>query len=102
METNTTNVEDKKTVHNPPQPSLNLREGDNRKGESGGTWSALSLAWELGYTIAVPIVVFALGGRWLDRKFETSPWLLLTGIFLSLIVSSWLVYFKMAKIIGRK
>lgn len=93
-----------KIDHNSPlpaqagQPSLNLREGD-RGGESGGTWSALSLAWELGYTIAVPIVAFALGGRWLDRKFETSPWLLLAGIFLSLIVSSWLVYFKMAKII---
>lgn len=66
------------------------------------TWSALALAWELGYTIAIPIVVFALGGRVLDRKLGTSPWLLLTGIFLSLIISSWLVYWKTIKIIGRK
>ena len=84
--------------HNPPQPSLTLREGDRE----GGTWSALSLAWELGYTIAVPIVVFALGGRLLDRKLETAPWLLLAGIFLSLVVSSWLVYFKTIKIIGKR
>lgn len=85
--------------------TTNLKE-ENEESKGGnqreGLWGALSLAWELGYTIAVPIVVFALGGRWLDRKFETSPWLLLTGIFLSLIASSWLVYFKMAKIIGKK
>lgn len=68
----------------------------------GGTWSALSLAWELGYTIAIPIVVFALGGRLLDRKLGTSPWLLLVGIGISLVVSSWLVYFKTVRIIGRK
>ena len=71
--------------------------GDNQS----GTWSALSLAWELGYTIAIPIVVFALAGRWLDRRLDTAPWLLLTGIFISLVVSSWLVYFKMIKIIGK-
>lgn len=70
--------------------------------EERSAWSALGLAWELGYTIAVPLVVFALGGRLLDRKLDTSPWLLLTGIFISLVVSSWLVYFKMIKIIGRK
>ncbi|MBI2552634.1 AtpZ/AtpI family protein [Candidatus Uhrbacteria bacterium] len=89
---------DEKVEHNSPQPSLNLREGDREN----GTWSALSLAWELGYTIAVPLVVLALGGRWLDRRFETSPWLLLVGIGISLVVSSWLVYFKMMKIISKK
>jgi len=73
----------------------------NKNGGKNSTWSALSLAWELGYTIAVPLVVLALGGRLLDRKFDTSPWLLLVGIFLSLIVSSWLVYLKMVKIIKK-
>lgn len=52
------------------------------------SWSALSLAWELGYTIAVPIVILALLGRFLDKKLGTSPFLLLTGIFLSLIITS--------------
>lgn len=70
--------------------------------EERAAWSALGLAWELGYTIAVPLVVLALGGRFADRKLDTSPWLLLVGIFISLIVSSWLVYFKMIKIIGKK
>lgn len=49
--------------------------------------SGLQLAWELGYLIAIPLVVFALLGRILDRKFDTSPWILLAGIFLALVVS---------------
>ncbi len=76
-----------------------MAENPNKSGQNS-TWSALALAWELGYTIAIPIVVFALGGRVLDNKLGTSPFLLLVGIFLSLIATSWLVYFKMMKIIG--
>ncbi len=67
--------------------------------EKSQVWSALSLAWQLGYSIAVPLVVLALGGRLIDKKFGTSPWFLLTGIFLSLIVSTFSVYFKTIKIL---
>jgi F0F1-type ATP synthase assembly protein I len=62
--------------------------------KSDKSFSALGLAWELGYTIAVPLVALALGGRFLDKKLSTSPWLLLTGILISIAVSSWLVYKK--------
>lgn len=64
-------------------------------------FSALGLAWNLGYTIAVPIVVLALAGRWLDKKLETSPWFLLAGILISVAVSSWAVYKKTLDIIGK-
>lgn len=50
-------------------------------------WAAIGLAWQLGYTVAVPLVLLALGGRFLDRKFGTTPWLLLVGITLALIAS---------------
>ncbi len=70
--------------------------------KSESTWGALSLAWELGYTIAIPIVALALGGRFLDRKLGTSPWLLLGGILLSMVASSAAIYWKVAKIIGKK
>lgn len=63
--------------------------------------SAISLAWELGYSIALPLVIFALLGRWLDKKLETSPWLFLLGIFLAVSVSSYLVYKKTIYIMGR-
>lgn len=56
--------------------------------EKGSTFSALKLSLELGYTIAIPIVVLALAGRLLDKKFDTSPWILIAGILISIIVSS--------------
>jgi F0F1-type ATP synthase assembly protein I len=40
-------------------------------------WSALGFAWELGYSIVIPIMIFALVGRILDKKMDTSPWFLL-------------------------
>lgn len=60
---------------------------------------ALSLAWELGYTITVPLVVLALGGRLLDRAWGTSPWLFVAGIVLSIAISTWLVYRKSVAIL---
>ncbi|MDD3486960.1 MAG: AtpZ/AtpI family protein [Candidatus Moranbacteria bacterium] len=69
--------------------------------KSDRPFSALSLAWEMGYTIAVPIVVFALSGRYADKKLETSPWFLLGGILLSTLLSSWLIWKKTLDIIGK-
>ena len=71
-----------------------------RKPSNGGLWAALSLAWELGYTIAIPIVIFALLGRFLDKKFDSSPWLLLLGIFFALLISGFVVTKKALKIIA--
>jgi len=72
----------------------------NQKPDS--SWSALGLAWELGYTIAVPLVLFALAGRFLDKKLGTSPFLLLAGILISIGVTSWLVYKKTKEIIEKE
>lgn len=67
--------------------------------EKNNVWSALSLAWQLGYTIAIPLVVLALVGRFLDKRFGTSPWLLLVGVLSSLIVSTIAIYYKTVKIL---
>ncbi len=72
----------------------------NQKPDS--SWSSLGLAWELGYTIAVPLVLFALAGRFLDKKLGTSPFLLLAGILISIGVTSWLVYKKTKEIIEKE
>jgi F0F1-type ATP synthase assembly protein I len=72
----------------------------NAQTEKEKVWSALSLAWQLGYTIAIPLVVLALTGRILDKRFNTSPWLLLVGIFLSIIISTFAVYYKTIKILS--
>ncbi|MBI3956861.1 MAG: AtpZ/AtpI family protein [Candidatus Kerfeldbacteria bacterium] len=57
-------------------------------------WRALGYAWQFGYSIAIPLVVFALAGRWLDRRWSTEPWLLLAGILLAIISSSILLVRK--------
>lgn len=69
------------------------------KGELRANFNAWALAWELGYTIAIPIVALALVGRWADKAWETSPWMLLAGVVVSVVVSSALVYRKVSRII---
>lgn len=63
--------------------------------ESQEGWRAivrsLSIVGNLGFQIAIPLVLLAIIGRVLDRKLDTSPWFLLGGIFVSIIVSSFLV-----------
>lgn len=61
-------------------------------------WQAVGLAFKFGYTITIPLVALALAGRFLDKKFDSSPLLLLTGIVLSLIVSSIILLVKVKKV----
>ncbi len=65
-------------------------------------WSAMSLAWEMGSSIAIPLVLSALVGRFLDKKFGTSPWLLLVGILLAIISSTYIIYKKTTDIMNKK
>jgi len=74
-----------------------LKDQDKKTGD-GSVASVLSLAFELGYIIAIPIVGFALVGRLLDRKLDTAPLFILLGIFISIILTSYLVYRKTANI----
>ena len=65
------------------------------------TWSPIAFAWQLGYNITIPLVVLALIGKILDKKFNSSPYLLIISIFLSIIISSYIVYFKASKAIKK-
>ncbi len=60
-------------------------------------WQALGLAWELGYSIAIPLVIFAIGGRWLDRRLGTSPWLLLSGMGLAILFTTFFLVRKFSR-----
>lgn len=55
---------------------------------------ALGMVWEFGYLIAVPLVLFALGGRWLDVKLKTTPWVFLIGLGISIAASTFLLIRK--------
>ncbi|OGL85987.1 hypothetical protein A3I40_00440 [Candidatus Uhrbacteria bacterium RIFCSPLOWO2_02_FULL_48_12] len=47
-------------------------------------WQALGLAWELGFIIAIPLVIFGSIGKYADGQLGTTPWLTLSGVFLAM------------------
>ncbi len=57
-------------------------------------WQALELVWDLLFAIAIPTILFALGGRWLDKRFHTSPIFLILGLVLALVVAGIIVMRK--------
>lgn len=48
-------------------------------------WFAIGFVWDVFLSISVPTVVFALGGRWLDRRWDLSPLFTLIGLALSIL-----------------
>jgi hypothetical protein len=52
----------------------------------------INLAMELGFIIALPLVAFGLGGKWLDQRFGTEPWLTLIAIAVAITTTTiWLI-----------
>jgi len=74
---------------------------DRKNNNPDSDWSAFRFAWELGYTIAIPIVILAAGGAFLDRWLGTKPWLMIVGIGLSMLISTVGVYLKAIKVMSR-
>lgn len=52
----------------------------------------LRIVGEFGAIIAVPVVLLAMLGKYLDGKYGTSPWLLIAGFTLAFALSSVSVY----------
>ena len=61
---------------------------------------AIRLAWNFGYIIAIPAVLFGFGGAWLDRRFGTSPVFLLIGFALALAISGMGIWRMVKQITG--
>jgi F0F1-type ATP synthase assembly protein I len=74
-----------------------MKKKDNFK-----TFYALSLAWQLGFIIAVPIGGFIFLGLWGDKSFGTAPVLLIVGIFTGIIVTIYEVYHLLIPLIKDK
>lgn len=58
-------------------------------------WRALALAWELGYIIALPLILWLLLGRWIDQRFGTHPWATLASILFALLTTGYWMARKM-------
>lgn len=70
-------------------------KGMNKKGDN--LWLMLGLAWEMGYLIALPLIGFALLGRFFDTKLGTPPLFFLLGIVSAIILSTVLVIRKVSQ-----
>lgn len=75
-------------MENPKNPS----ETNKEPRKTLEKWELVGFAWELGYIIALPIVVFGLVGKQIDRHFHHEmPWVTLVGILLAIIATTiWL------------
>lgn len=81
------------TVKPPANPSTN---------QSKSTfWQALSFAWDFGIVVVVPLAVFGIGGRLLDHRLGTEPWIFLSGVIVSIVVSVFLLVFRLKKILAK-
>lgn len=63
-------------------------------------WKAVSLAWELGYLIALPAFLFGFGGAYLDKNMHTSPLFLVLGLALALAASTFGVIRKVRIVVA--
>lgn len=53
---------------------------------------AVSFAWQLGFLIAVPLVLFMAAGWYLDTIIKSSPLFLVCGVVLGLVTTGYEVY----------
>jgi ATP synthase protein I len=64
-------------------------------------WEALGTLAGLGFTIAVPIAVFTIGGYYLDGYTHTKPLFILLGLLLGLISGIYGAYRLLSRVFQR-
>lgn len=63
------------------------------------TWYAISFAFQLGFLIVVPVGGFMLLGLWGDKKFQSSPLLLIAGAIIGLAITVYEIYHLLTPLI---
>lgn len=64
-----------------------MQKSDNRS-------QLVGLAMQMGYLIVIPLVAFAIAGRFIDKFFASSPLFFLIGVLVAIALSTILVYRK--------
>lgn len=57
----------------------------------------MSLAFSVGISLIAPIIIGALGGNWLDKQLNTTPWLTLILLLLGVVAG----FVQMIRILQR-
>lgn len=73
----------------------------NGQQQRSAVWQAFGFAWDFGIVVVIPLVVLGIGGRLLDKQFGTHPWIFLSGVVVSIILSTVLLIVRLQKIISR-
>lgn len=67
---------------------MNLLNPEKNK-ENALTFATLaSMVGELGFIIAIPLIITILAGIWLDKKLNTIPLFMIVGILLAITTST--------------
>jgi hypothetical protein len=54
--------------------------------------------FDIGWRIAIPLVLFVIIGNSIDKRFHTTPLFILSGICLSLATTTWGIYTTIKKL----
>ena len=65
---------------------------DERPTQTVRAWQAVGFVWDLLASIAVPTILLALLGRWLDNRWHTTPWLTVVGLVVAIVIAGLMVY----------
>jgi F0F1-type ATP synthase assembly protein I len=68
---------------------------------SANALHALSVAWQLGFLVTVPLTAFLLLGIAGDRYFHTKPLLVLLGLLIGIVLSVYEVYRVLIPLMAR-
>ena len=60
---------------------------DDKSGKGASWQEQLAIFLRLSSWIAFPVLLGALVGNWLDRRYDSAPWLFLIAIGISFVVS---------------
>ncbi len=83
---------------------MEIKKSDAKPARSA-FWEAVGFAWDFGIVVVIPIVALGFGGRLLDKKLGTGPWLFLAAVVVSIIISTTLIVVRLTSImrkIGKK
>ena len=75
--------------------------GQAVKEQAASMWNALSIAWEVGYIIAIPAFLFGFAGAYIDKQYDLSPIFTILGILLALVISGFTIWRRIQSILSR-
>lgn len=70
-----------------------------KKNEPPSVWGSMALLGQLGFTVAIPIALGALGGNYLDSVVHTGHLFLILGLLLGLISGVYGAYRLFARLL---